>query len=156
MAKVKRTTIERLNKIDIENIPKEGLERERMVKIRLNQSIFRTVILATYNYQCCITGITNTELIVASHIMPWSKDEKNRLNPMNGLALNALHDKAFENGLLAIDEDYKIVISSKLKSTNVDAITQLFTGYQGKSIILPDKFLPSKEFLKVRYDKFKV
>ena len=155
LAKTKRTTIEKLNKIDLEDIPTRGLEKERIVKVRVNQCIFRNIILATYNNQCCITGITNPELIVASHILPWSKDEKNRMNPMNGLALNALHDKAFENGLIVIDEDYKIVVSSKLKSNSVDSITHMFTNYHGQSIVLPDKFLPSKEFLKVRYDKFK-
>ena len=96
------TTIEKINKIDFSDLPKEGIEKERLVKTRVNQSIFRSIILATYNNCCCITGIENSELLIASHIVPWSKDEKNRLNPMNGLCLNALHDKAFDIGLITI------------------------------------------------------
>lgn len=61
----------------------------------------------------------NKELLIASHIIPWGKDEKNRLNPMNGLLLNALHDKAFENGLITIAEDYTIKISSSCKKKNI-------------------------------------
>jgi putative restriction endonuclease len=102
LAKEKHTTIEKLNKVDLDDLPKEGKEKERLVKVRVNQCIFRTIMLATYNNSCCITGISNTELLIASHIVPWSKDEKNRLNPMNGLCLNALHDKAFDCGLITI------------------------------------------------------
>lgn len=149
LAQKVNTTIEKLNKIDIENLPK-GENKERVVKIRINQNIFRTIILATYNNTCCISGIDNPELLVASHIIPWSKDEANRLNPMNGLCLNALHDKAFDIGLLTINsEDYKVCISSKLKKKkNPQSIQFNFIDLDGKEINLPDKFLPSTEFLK--------
>lgn len=157
LAKEKHTTIEELNKIDINDLPKEGKEKERLVKVRVNQCIFRSIILATYNNSCCITGINNTELLIASHIVPWSKDQKNRLNPMNGLCLNALHDKAFDCGLITISsEDYSIKVSSKLKQKNLsEDIVYNFFRLEGKKIILPDKFLPSKDFLKIHNDFFK-
>ncbi len=150
MAKVKNTTVEKLNDIDLDDIPKEGLEKQRLVKTRVNQCIFRTIILATYNNRCCITGISNPELLIASHILPWSKDEKNRMNPMNGLALNALHDKAFDAGLITIDADtYTVKVSQSLKVKNTSlSIQQNFIDFEGKEILLPDKFLPSKAFLK--------
>lgn len=120
LANKKHTTIEKLTKINFDNLPTDGKEKERIVKVRINQSIFRSIILATYNNCCCITGMNHSSLLVASHIVPWSKDEKNRLNPMNGLCLNALHDKAFDAGLITISaEDYSIKISSKLKSKNI-------------------------------------
>ncbi len=157
LANAKHTTIERLNKVEVADLPKEGKEKERLVKTRVNQSIFRTVVLATYNNSCCITGINNQELLIASHIVPWSKDEKNRLNPMNGLCLNALHDKAFDSGLITIAaDDYTIKVSSKLKKKNVpESIEQNFLKLEGKSIHLPDKFLPAKELLKIHNDYFK-
>ena len=144
------TTIEEINRIDFSDLPKDGIERERLVKTRVNQSIFRSIILATYNNSCCITGIENSELLIASHIVPWSKDEKNRLNPMNGLCLNALHDKAFDAGLITISaDDYSLIISPKLKAKNLPlAIANNFIAYEKKSIQLPDKFLPSRELLK--------
>jgi putative restriction endonuclease len=156
LAKKKHTTIEKLNHVDVKEIMRVGLEKERLVKVRVNQSIFRTLILASYNYRCCITGISNQELLVASHILPWSVDEKNRLNPMNGLALNALHDRAFDNHLITVDADsYKIRISSKLKTKDaVPSIQQNFFKYEGKEIFLPDKFLPEKEFLRIHNNKF--
>lgn len=149
LANINNSSIEKLNNIDLENLPKDGIEKERIVKTRVNQSIFRNIVLATYNNRCCITGIENSELLIASHIVPWSKDEKNRLNPMNGLCLNALHDKAFDTGLITITpDDYKIKLSPILKSKSVtSAIEYNFIAFENKSITLPDKFLPSKEFL---------
>jgi putative restriction endonuclease len=146
----KKTTIERLNKITLADLPKEGKEKERTVRVRVNQSIFREMILAAYNNTCCITGINNTELLIASHIVAWSKDEKNRLNPMNGLCLNALHDKAFDRCLITISaKDYSVRVSSKLKAKNApDGVIQNFINIEGNIISLPDKFLPAPEFLK--------
>ena len=157
LAQTTHTTIEKLNKIETADLPREGKEKERLIKVRVNQSIFRTIILAAYNSKCCITGIDNTDLLIASHIVPWSKDEKNRLNPMNGLCLNALHDRAFDNGLITISaDDYSIKISSKLKKKRItESVEQNFMALESKSILLPDKFLPSKELLKVHNDYFK-
>lgn len=157
LAKKEHTTVERLNKITINDLPKEGKEKERLVRVRVNQSIFRKVVLATYNNSCCISGINNSELLIASHIVPWSKDEKNRLNPMNGLCLNALHDKAFDAGLITISaSDYTIKVSSKLKSKNAPkSIEENFIKLDGKEMLLPDKFLPAKELLKLHNEYFK-
>jgi putative restriction endonuclease len=157
LAHAKHTTIEKLNKIEIDDLPKEGKEKERLIKVRVNQSIFRTMILATYNNKCCITGIDNTDLLIASHIVPWSKDEKNRLNPMNGLCLNALHDRAFDKGLITISaDDYTIRVSSKLKKKDIAvSIEHNFINLEGEIILLPDKFRPSKEFLKIHNETFK-
>jgi putative restriction endonuclease len=155
MAKVQNTTVEKLNAINLDDLPKEGLEKQRLVKTRVNQNIFRTIVMATYNNKCCITGIDNPQLLIASHIVPWSTDEKNRMNPMNGLSLNALHDKAFEVGLITIDADtYKIQVSPSLyKKDSPTSIRQNFLDYHGKDLMLPGKFLPDRELLKIHNER---
>lgn len=116
LAQKQHSTIEEINGLALEHLPKDGKEKERFVKTRVNQSLFRNIVLATYNHECCITGLKKDEFLIASHIIPWSKDDKNRLNPMNGLCLNALHDKAFDSGLITIrPDDYTILLSSELK-----------------------------------------
>jgi putative restriction endonuclease len=132
-----------------------GEEDIRSVKVRRNQSIFRDIMLANYDNQCCITGLDKPELLVAGHIVPWSVDKNNRLNPRNGLLLSALHDKAFENGYLTIDDTYKIRISSRLKKNPVKSIDVNFLKYEGKYIVSPKKFFPGLEFLKVHRERFK-
>lgn len=128
---------------------KDGLVKERMIKSRVNQSFFRATILASYNQTCCVTGIQQPELLIASHIRPWNMDEKNRLNPQNGICINALHDKAFEIGYLTITPDFQIRVSSiLLKQSKNQAIKDNFVNYNGNTIILPSRFLPDPVFLK--------
>ena len=133
-------------------ILKEGKTREAVVKIRVNQSFFRSAVLASYDNKCCITGIPLTELLIASHIIPWSKDEKNRLNPENGLCLNSLHDRAFDKGLITIDANYKIRVSKSVAVyRNEMNIQKFFYDFEGKQIELPKRFLPNKDFLAYHY-----
>lgn len=148
LSKFENKSIEELNDIDLSELPK-GRMREQTVKVRVNQSFFRSSILASYNNTCCITGITQPELLIAGHIKPWSLDCENRLNPRNGIAINALHDKAFENGLITITPEYRIQISNSiLNEKKTEAIEKYFLQYQDKEIILPSKFLPDVRFLK--------
>jgi putative restriction endonuclease len=149
LAKIENTTVEKLNNLSESELPKEGKTREQLIKARVNQSFFRSSILASYNNTCCITGMQQPEFLIAGHIKPWSVDEKNRLNPQNGLAINVLHDKAFETGLLTITTDFKIKISSLLlKQNKSKSIENYFVKYNNQDIILPSRFLPDAEFLK--------
>lgn len=147
----------RMYEYSVGDLAKVGEDQEQLVKVRLNQSVFRDMVLSNFESRCCITGINRPELLIAGHIIPWSIDTKNRLNPKNGLALNALHDKAFENGLITITEDYKVKVSSALlEKAEIKAIRQNFIQYDNKNILLPKKFMPDREFLKYHnQQKFK-
>ena len=125
-----------------------GTTREAVVKQRINQNVFRSMILANYNSTCAITGITVPELLVASHIVPWAENEQERLNPENGICLSSLYDKAFDCGLISIDTDYSILLSEKLKTySKCDFYEQHFARIENKKISLPEEHLPNKQFL---------
>lgn len=139
--------IEKTTHINIDDLPL-GKERETIIRARVNQSFFRSTILSSYNLKCCITGLSIPDFLVASHIVPWTKNEKIRLNPNNGLCLNSIHDKAFDKGFITVTADYKIKVSEYLNEYKKEtAVTDFFLNYENHSIILPDKFLPSKEYL---------
>jgi putative restriction endonuclease len=130
----------------------EGKEKERIVKIRVNQNDFRQRILASYNEKCSITGISITSLLVASHIIPWSKNTQERLNPRNGICLNNFHDKAFDKGLITITTDFKVKLSDAILQKRKDNnIQKYFIEYENQPIILPDRFSPSIEFLEYHH-----
>jgi putative restriction endonuclease len=151
----KNTTVEELYEAELESLPALGREKERIVRVRLDQAIFRTLVMANYDNICCMTGIDKPELLIASHIVPWSKNSQNRLNPKNGLALNALHDRAFDHGLITVTEEYRIKVSPVLlKKENVKSIKQNFIQLHNKLIRLPKKFLPDPEFLKYHNHEF--
>lgn len=67
--------------IDKGELPKQGKEREAIVRVRINQNFFRKAVLAAYDTKCCITALAIPELLNASHIKPWAKDPLNRVNP---------------------------------------------------------------------------
>ena len=124
----------------------EGKTKESVVKTRVNQNFFRKMILSLYNSKCCITNLPLKQLLIASHIIPWSQDLKNRLNPQNGLCLNALHDKAFDLGFITLDEQYQVVVSSEINDLYPEDI-KIITNYEGKKINMPDRFIPDQAFL---------
>ena len=128
----------------------EGKTREAIVKTRVNQAFFRSAVLAAYGCKCCVTGLSIPELLTASHIVPWRSDIKNRTNPRNGLCLNAIHDKAFDSGLITVGPDYRIRLSNALKrGSNLDDELHryLLLRYEGQRIALPDRFVPDGGFL---------
>jgi putative restriction endonuclease len=142
--------IEEVADVDTDDLPTAGIEREATVRVRVNQSFFRSRILSAYNFRCCVTGLTIQPLLTASHIIPWAEDEKNRLNPKNGLCLNALHDRAFDRHLMWIEDKFVIHFSPQLKKVpdaSKETIRWL-TSFEGARLLLPKKFSPDPEFLR--------
>ncbi len=140
--------------VTIDMLP-EGADVTAETKRRVGQYFFRMSVLTAYGNACCVTGIKAPELLVASHIKPWkdSDAKTERTNPRNGLCLNALHDKAFDRGLITIDESFRIVISSRLRDVAMDADTRdWFMAYNHREIAMPDKFAPDKNYIKYHND----
>lgn len=135
-------------------IPK-GKERMTFVKQRVNQSFFRNAVLSSYNNACCITGLSTSQMLVASHIKPRSdSNDSEKTNPTNGLCLNGLHDKAFDKGFLTVDENYIVHISNDITDVvNGETVERYFKFYDNKKIIMPDRFLPNIEYLQYHNDK---
>lgn len=125
-----------------------GRTRAATVQVRVNQARFRSYVLAGYNGTCCISGLQNERLLIASHIVPWSEDTHNRLNPQNGLCLSALHDRAYDQGLITVLPDYTVRVSSKLKAKSADAFLQdALLRFDKAPIRMPSRLAPSPNFL---------
>ncbi len=131
-----------------------GYEKETLIKQRVHQQFFRQAVLASYNGACCITGLSNPELLVASHIKPWKDSTSNeKTDPKNGLCLNSLHDKAFDRGFITISDKYEIIVSNKIRDIcNGESVDKFFNALKGHKINLPEKFLPQKEYLQYHND----
>lgn len=145
---------EQIDLSDLPDLPR-GIEKERIVKARLNQRFFREALLSSYNAKCCITGMSIPELLIASHIKPWkgAEPKTERTKPSNGLLLNALHDRAFDKGLISITTSFEIMISSKLSEMDTDRICgDWISSFKGKKITLPEKFIPEKQFIEYHND----
>lgn len=121
---------------------------ERTMTVRLGQWFFRNSVLSAYQGSCCVTGIQLPALLRASHIVPWSISEQRRLDPTNGICLNALHDAAFDAGLLSFDDGLHMLVS-RLAREAMPLATYIdyFQRYEGKPIRAPERFAPSPECL---------
>ena len=154
LARIKNEDIAVVANIDLHNLP-TGKDKHSLVKQRIGQSFFRSAVINAYECRCCITGIAIDSLLVASHIKPWKlSDEKTeRTNPTNGLCLNALHDKAFDQGLISINKRFEIMVSKELKQDNNDEKTkEWIVSFEGKKIVTPHKFLPDHRFIEYHND----
>jgi putative restriction endonuclease len=125
----------------------QGETKIREVKTRINQNVFRQIVLANYSRKCAVTGFNNLNFLIASHIIPWSTDKQNRLNPQNGILLNNLHDKAFENGFMSINKNYEILICSEFLKSKDSFVQNFFAVYHNKKMHLPLRFLPDNNLL---------
>lgn len=139
---------------EILTLPK-GTDKYYKVKQRLNQSFFRSAVLSSYGCQCCVTGIKEPKLLEACHIKSWSQDEGLRTDPSNGLCLNTLLHSAYDNLLISISPDFKIVLSDEFISSFGDkALKDYFLNKNQSPIYLPNRFYPHKHCLEEHYDRF--
>ena len=89
-----------------------------------------------------MSGLAEPKLLVASHIVPWAQDKANRLNPANGLSLSAIHDRAFDQGLITLSDDYSVILSTTLLQSEDPFVMKVFIPLANKQIQMPERFLP--------------
>ncbi|VEI16107.1 Uncharacterised protein [Serratia plymuthica] len=147
-----QTAIEHLEKsvkAEFDKEPKDfsGKDRLSTVKTRVDQNLFRKNVLEVYEYRCCVTGLEEPALLVASHILPWSHSIEQRLNPSNGLCLSSLHDKAFDRGLITFDDKLELVLSPQLKKLKSSIYVDNFEKYEGKKLRLPLSYPPEQNHM---------
>lgn len=141
----------------VDELPEIEAGRTRMatVEVRVNQARFRKAVLAGYNSTCCISGLRHEKLVIASHIIPWSADKENRLNPQNGLCLSALHDRAYDQGLITVMPDCRVRVSEALRKKAGDPfIDESLLRFDGQKITMPERFSPHVEFLAAHARRF--
>jgi len=114
------------------NIPKniEATERDQIVKSRIGQGSFRKKLEANGS-SCKICGLNKNNLLIASHIKPWSESaDEERLDENNGFLFCPNHDALFDKGYISFDNKGRIIISSELNesiynSLNIDNDIQI-------------------------------
>lgn len=97
-------------------------ERDAVIKARIGQGPFRDNLISYWG-ACAVTGLSISELLIASHSKPWrSSNNQERLDVYNGLLLSPNLDKAFDKGFITFGADKKIIFSSTLKKKEADSI----------------------------------
>ena len=132
---------------ELASSPPGPSETEQLTRVRRHQQFFRSAILSSYQEKCCICSFDLPALLVASHIVPWAENEKTRVDPQNGLCLCSIHDKAFDSGLMAVDPDHIIHMSSAVQDSTCPAVKRFLADFDRSRIIAPSRFPPNPSFL---------
>lgn len=128
--------------------PPDGATTARAeIERRRGQDFFRRAVLANFDDTCCVTGIADPRVLVASHISPWNSDISNRHNPRNGLSLSATFDKAFDKHLMTVTPDLTVRLSSQLLKHRDATTREYFTPYEGRKLKPPTHLMPDAGFL---------
>jgi len=124
---------------------------------RLHQNAFRARVLRAYQYSCAICRLRHPELLEAAHIL---EDKHPRGVPAvnNGLAMCAIHHKAFDNDILGITPNYYVEIRDDvLHEIDGPMLRHGLQGFQGKILLLPRRKedRPDRDHLEEKYARFK-
>ena len=94
---------------------KPGEDVDAVVKRRLGQGAFRAVLEAFHDARCCLSGITTRQLLIASHIVPWSKSNPfEKTDQENGLLLSVNWDAVFDKGFVTFGPQGEVIFSDNL------------------------------------------
>jgi len=106
-------------------------ERSGLVTSRVGQGAYRKRIIHRWDYKCAVTNFNKLDILIASHIVPWSKaTDHERLDVNNGLLLSPTYDALFDKHLITFDNKGKIQLSDKIENSAYQKI-----GVTGKEQI---------------------
>lgn len=132
--------------------PKAEVEEELVMR----SMTFRKAVKQVYNQQCAVTGLkidfsTTMSMVDACHITPFADTHDDTIT--NGIAMSPTIHRAFDRGMLAISDDYTILIHKNVRDYSP---SNGLIEYQNRSIFLPEdeKFYPSLSRLQEHRQRF--
>ena len=140
--------------------PENTLERRyalRAVKQRLHQASFREAVITAYNGRCALSGLPESLLLDAAHIVE-DKDERfGQPVVPNGIPLSKIHHAAFDAHLIGIDPDYRLHVSPRLLAQQDGPMLEALKRLKGATIHLPGRLKdrPDRDRLALRFERFK-
>ncbi len=129
---------------------------EQMTRVRLHQRAFRERVLLAYERQCAVCRLRHTELLDAAHI----REDSDGGEPVvpNGLAMCAIHHRAFDALVLGIRPDRVVEIRLDiLKEHDGPTLQHALQGVHQAELSVPAKraLHPDRNLLEERYERFR-
>ncbi len=127
------------------------------MKQRLHQASFREAVISAYNGRCALSGLPESVLLDAAHIIA-DKDERfgQPVIP-NGIPLSKIHHAAFDAHLIGIDPDYRLHVSDRLLGQYDGPMLEALKRLNGGTIHLRGRLKdhPDRNRLALRFERFK-
>jgi putative restriction endonuclease len=130
----------------------------RLVKQRMHQATFRAAVISAYGSRCAVSGLPESRLLDAAHIIEDKDESLGQPVVRNGIPLSKIHHAAFDAHLLGIDPDYKVHVSPQLLEQKDGPMLEAIKAINGQKIRLPlrPSDLPDRERLAVRFSQFQL
>jgi 5-methylcytosine-specific restriction protein A len=92
-------------------------ERKGLVTSRVGQGAYRKKVIVRWDCKCAVTGFDNLNVLIASHILPWSAaSDEQRVDTNNGILLSPTYDALFDKHLISFENSGKIILSDSIKT----------------------------------------
>jgi putative restriction endonuclease len=129
---------------------------QAIVHQRLHQRVFRERVLIAYSSQCALCRLRHPELLDAAHI----KEDSEGGEPIvpNGVAMCAIHHRAFDAQVLGIRPDYVVQVRHDvLEEHDGPTLRHALQGLHGETLIVPSRRAarPAPDLLEERYERFR-
>ena len=129
---------------------------EQMVKVRIHQRAFRERVLLAYGSQCALCRLRHSELLDAAHI----KEDADGGEPVvpNGVAMCAIHHRAFDAQVLGVRPDYTIEIRGDvLEEHDGPTLRHALQGLHQEKLLVPRRATarPDRVLLEERFERFR-
>lgn len=93
---------------------------ERTTKQRVGQDFFRQELLKKWNFECPVTKCDIPEILIASHIVPWTEsNNEEKLDLNNGILLSPNLDKLFDKKLISFDDSGNLILSERINKEDL-------------------------------------
>jgi putative restriction endonuclease len=123
---------------EVPKVMRLQVAEEEMVYVR--NWTFKKLVPQVYQNTCAISGmrvsaLQGKSLIDACHIVPFSREQDDRVT--NGIALCPNLHRAFDGGLVSIDQDYRVIVSAHIVEDRTHPYG--LASLEGRKINLPDE-----------------
>ena len=141
-------------------VPQTAVERRyalRQVKQRLHQASFREAVITAYRGRCALSGLRESVLLDAAHIIEDKHEQLGQPVVQNGIPLAKTHHAAFDAHLIGIDPEFKIHISRRILDQRDGPTLEALKRLNASRIYLPKrgKDMPDRDRLAERFRQFK-
>lgn len=127
----KKPILQLKDSLSIEKLIPTVTERQGLVTSRVGQGAYRKSIIYRWNSECPITKFNDTQILIASHIVPWKNStDVERLDVDNGILLSPVYDALFDRHIITFENNGQIILSSKIQTKAFEKI-----GVSGKERI---------------------
>lgn len=111
----------------------------RVVKQRLHQATFREAVIGAYGGRCALSGLPESMLLDAAHIVSDKNEKLGQPVIPNGIPLSKLHHAAFDANLIGIGSDYQLHVARRLLDQKDGPMLEALKQLHGKSLHLPKR-----------------